>query len=243
MNTRVETLNAAYSPEVAIMVYRSKSPITGNGEYYLESHNINEQGAIMEGKPLKQDTIQGIVDLFFDERKNSANIKGLLPDNLLSFQLLPGGNYSMVWYRPAEIRVMHHAVQLKLPTNKTWVPALIYDVERTGMDIYALNSNSRPKLTTKLFKAPFFNVNDEGDVCLGNAQVKKPKEKTYSALMQYWEDLFWLSEFSHVNGEEKVKSKSLNKVWKRLLSSKTKLKWSDIDELLPYDNKTLKNIL
>ncbi len=242
MNTRSEILMNNYQPKVAIMVYRSVHSISGEGEYYLESHTVNDNGQIMEGKPLQQDTIQEMVDVFFDERKNIRLIKGMIPDNLLSYSLLPGGNYKLVWYRPAEIRVMHHATQLKLPTAKTWVPAMLYVMDRNTLDVFALNSNKRPTDKTKLFKAPFYNVNDGGDVCLGNASVKKPKEKTYSNLMKYWEDLFWLSEFSHVNGSEKVKSKSLNAVWKKLLASKTKLKWSDINELIPY-NKTVKNIL
>lgn len=238
MNTRTEILTSTYKPELAIMVYKSK--IKEN--FYLESHSVNEDGSINAGKPLLQETLQEIVDVFFDERQNMANIKGMLPENLLSFNLLPGGNYKMVWYRPAEIRVMHTAVQLKLPVNKTWVPAMIYLADKKNLNIFALKSNTRPKETTKLFKAPFFNVNNIGTVCLGNAQVKKPKDKTYTSLMQYWEDLFWLSEFSHVNDGDKTRSK-MHSVWLKLLKSKTKLKWSDINELMPYQNKTLKNIL
>lgn len=225
------------------MVYRSTDEIVGAGQYYLESHTVNEAGQIMEGKPLQQETIQEMVDVFFDERKHVSEIKGLVPDNLLAFQPLPGGNYRMIWYRPAEVRVLHHATQLKLSTAKAWVPAMLYRADKNSLDVFALKANTRPKEITKLFKAPFFNVADDGDVCLGNAKVKVPKEKTYSSTMKYWEDLFWLSEFSHVNGTEKVKSKSLQTVWKTLLASKTKLKWSDLDELISCSNKTLKSLL
>jgi PRTRC genetic system protein B len=237
-NSRTTLLLSTYKPQLALMVYKADIE-----EYYLESHNVNEQGQIMEGKPLLQETLQSIVDVFFDERKNMVNVKGLLPSNLLFFDVLPGGNYKMIWHRPAEIRVMHFAQQLKLPTNKTWVPAMIYKVDRRQLSVYALRSNNRPTEKTKMFRAPFHNVGEQGSVCLGNAKVKKPAVNTYTALQQYWEDLFWLSEFTHFNGSDKPVKTDLNKVWKRLLVSKTKLKWSDLDELVPCENMTLKTIL
>src|SRR4051812_24133829 len=108
-NDRTSLLMSTYKPELAIIVNRAPNPITGEGEYYLESHQIADDGRIMEGKPLLQDTIQEMVDVFFDERQNSVSVSGLMPENLLQFALLPGGNYKMIWYRPAEIRVVHFA--------------------------------------------------------------------------------------------------------------------------------------
>lgn len=238
MNHRTNLLTSSYSPQLSIVVYKSES----ENEFFLESHSINEQGQILEGKPLLQETLQGIVDVFFDERKNTSAIQGIIPDNLLSYTLLPGGNYRMVWFRPAEIRVIHFAKELKLDTNRCWVPAIVYLAERDDLSVYALKANTRPTENTKLFTAPFHNVADDGDVCLGNSIVKKPAVKTYLSLMKYWEDLFWLSEFTHLNGSNKTKS-DMGKVWKRLLASKTKIKWSDTKELLPYEKNTLQSIL
>src|SRR5690349_15115267 len=121
-NQRTSVLMSEYRPQLAVVVYQSG---TERDDYYLESHTITA-----EGKPLLQETLQEMVDVFFDERKNTVNVRGLIPDNLLSFDLLPGGHYKMVWYRPAEIRVMHFAKQLQLPTAKTWVPAMVYVVNR-----------------------------------------------------------------------------------------------------------------
>lgn len=237
-NPLTETLLCEFKPVLLISVYK-----TEDRRYYLESHDMNDKGEVLAGKPLQQETIQEIVDVFFDERKANSDIKGLVPDNLLSYKSFKGGNYKLVWYRPAEIRVIHHAPTLKLPTNKAWVPAIVYHVERDSLSVYALPNDNRPKENNRLYKAPFFNVNDDGDVCLGNARVQKPKEKTYDNIMKYWEDMFWLSEFSHVNGSEKVKSKDLNSVWKRLLTSKTKIKWADIKELIPYKDYNLQKII
>lgn len=238
MNERTKILKGSYKAKQAIIIYEGDQR-----EYYLESHTINEAGNILAGKPLQQETINEMVDVFFDERKASAEVKGLIPANLLSFSVLPGGNYKMVWYRPEEIRVVQHVKALKIPTNNCWVPATLYAVERNQLDVFALNSNNRPEEKTQIYLPPFFNVSNTGDVCLGDANVKKPTEKTYINLMKYWEDLFWLSEFTHENGDKKIKSNDLATVWRKLMASKTKLKWSGLDELLAAKNTKLSNLL
>ncbi|MGN6435973.1 MAG: hypothetical protein ACTHMM_05540 [Agriterribacter sp.] len=233
---RTELIMSEYKPIVALMVYKSN-----DNSYYLESHDVTTGGQILAGKPLLQETIQGMVDTFFDENKNRQNIGGLMPENLLFFKHLPGGNYKMVWYQPAGEQVLHFAPALKLKTGKAWVPAMIYVADSGDLDVYALKSNSRPKSDTKLFIAPFHNTGDDGAVCLGSAKVEKPKQLTYLNLMKYWESLFWLSEFTHLNGTNKTKS-DMGKVWANLLKNNS-VKWSDINELRAYEKLTLKNLL
>jgi PRTRC genetic system protein B len=234
---RTELLMQTYRPQVAIVVYKDNY----GDNFYLESHSVNADGALMEGKPLKQETIAGMVDVFFDERKNMLRVTGFMPENILSFDLLPGGNYKMVWHRPAEVRVMHFSKALKLKTGKTWVPSVIYAVDAGSLSVFAKKTNNRPELKTALFRAPFHNVGDDGHVCLGSAKVKKPSVTNYESLMKYWEDLFWLSEFTHLNGASNPTKTDLKKVYTRLLKSKTRLKWSDLTEL-KQTPKTLKSL-
>ena len=238
MNSRTEILTQTYKPEMAITVYKS-----GLSQYYLESHQISEDGRIMAGRPLLQDTIQAMVDVMFDERKNTQAIGGIIPDNLLSYQLLPGGKYKVVWFRPAEVRVVHFSEALRIPTGKAKVPAMIYCTDGRSMDVYAMKQDARPKENSLLYNAPFFNVNDQGDVCLGSAKVKKPTDKTYSAMMKYWEDLFWLSEFTHVNGNDKKTTTPLADLWRGIMKKKGKINWTSAGELKPFGKKTLKLLL
>lgn len=237
MNNRTQLLLSTFKPKLAVMVYKDD-----RNDYYLESHTVDEQGNIMEGKPLLQETLNDIVDVFFDEKKNMTQVKGMVPENLLEFDLLPGGNYRMIWYRPAEIKFMHFDPQLKIKSAQSWVPAMVYCVERNDLSIYALKTNTRPKEITKIFRAPFHNTSNDGSVCLGDARVKKPTEKTYLSLMKYWEDLFWLSEFTHLNGADNHSKTEVNALWRKLVASKTKLKF-DTNELMPYKNKTIKTLL
>lgn len=45
----------------------------------------------------------------------------------------------------------------------------------------------------------------ENSVCLGNAKVEKPEERTFENVIAYWEKMYWNSEFSHILGDNPVK--------------------------------------
>lgn len=241
MNARTNILKKNFNPSLAIMVYDG-----GDNDYYLESHNIDENGQILEGKPLLQETIEGMVNVFFDDQRHRADVQGMFPPNLISFSLKRDGSYNMIWYNPAMVRVLHFAPSLKLPTEQVWVPATLYKVDNKSLYVYSIVGEERPTETTGIFKPPFHNISDDGRVCLGNAQVAKPKENNYENLMKYWEDLFWLSEFTHINGGNKTKS-DMGELWKKMIDSKTEMKFPN-EELLPMVNsrniqKKLKDIL
>lgn len=220
MNQRTKVLKSVFKPELAIVVHTSPDQ-----EYYLESHSVNDKGQVLEGKPLMQETIQGIVDMFYSTQAEASNIGGVVPENLLLFTVLAGGNYRIAWYRPTGLRQIHFADQLKIRSGKCQVPATLFVADKKGLSVFALKTNDRPKSTSALFRAPFHNVNDNGAVCLGNAQVKKPAAQTFINIIKYWEDLFWLSEFSHLNGASMPTLKPLDTIYKELIRSKGKQKF------------------
>lgn len=228
MNDLTQTVGRVFKPSLAVMVYESTDR---ENSFYLESHQINDDGQILEGKPLLQETIQGMVDVFFDDSKDKSQLAGAIPENLMLYRPLPGGHYKILWHRPAEIRMMHFAAQLKITSAPTWVPPMIYMAEKTSLSVFATKATARPKDNTKLYRAPYHNVSDDGAVCLGSAKVKKPADRTFLSAMKYWEDLFWLSEFSHFNGATNPTKTKMDDVWRRLVKSKKSIKWADLDEL------------
>lgn len=240
MNQITENLLKTFKPRLAIIVYTPEADTWR--ETYLESHEIDAAGQLLEGKPLKQETMDGIVDVFFDERKQRVQFGGLIPENMLRFELMPGGKYNMIWYRPAEKRQIYFSEALHIPSGKAWVPSLIYKVDAGDLYVYALTRETgRPTQKEKLYQSPFHNVSDNGSVCLGSARIKKPVENTYTSIIKYWEDLFWLSEFTHLAGQKNPTKTNLNNIWKKLVGKNTK--WKALNELQPIKNKTLKNIL
>jgi PRTRC genetic system protein B len=70
-------------------------------------------------------------------------------------------------------------------------------VDNSGLSVRALKENSRPTASTKLSVAPYWNMNDQGDVCMGTA--RRPTKKGVSGIAD-WERCFWESEFTHPSG-------------------------------------------
>jgi len=245
MNEQTELLTRKYTPEVALIVYKAPSRALDSEKehFYIESHSINDAGQLMEGKPLLHETIAGIVDVFRKQHKELSKLSGYIPENLLKYETQSGGHYQMVWYRPAEERVIHFSSSLALPSGKAIVPAMLYMATKKDLYVFALKTNKRPELNTGLLKAPFQNVYAEGKVCLGSAKVKKPVEKTFMAAMKYWEDMFWLSEFTGINGAGNDVNKNLPAIWKKAVKGKGPVKWCDINPLKAHKNLTLKSIL
>ena len=223
---------------MAIVVYTSS--VDGHNDAYLESHTINSKGQLLEGKPLCQETIQGIVDIFFDETQNRTLISGIIPENLIQFDVLPGGYYDMTWFRPAEKRHLYFFKELHIPSGEAMVPAMLYRVKRKYLYVYALLTDERPTINTSLYNAPFHNVDSEGSVCLGSAKVKKPSARTYQAEMDYWETMFWKSEFTHLAHAVNPTRTNLNLIWKGLIGTD---KAFDNSELLPYRSGKRENKL
>lgn len=243
MNSRTELLNTSYRPELSIIVYKSiGGDIFSSDSYYLESHQINDKGQVLEGKPLMEDTLAGIISVLHKEQKDRTILNGLIPDNLLFYKPIPGGGFNLSWYRPAEVRFFHFAAQLKLKSGKMWAPPMLYFVDAGSLHVYALKKDIRPTEKAMLLRGPFHNVADDGKVCLGNANVRKPADRGFISTIKYWEDLFWLSEFAHVNGVSNPTISPIEDVYKKMLSSKEKLKWSDLKEMRT-SKKQIKSIL
>lgn len=246
MNSRTELLNTSYKPALSIIVYKAGDPdplsYSAPEGYYLESHQINDQGQVLEGKPLREETLNGMISVLHKEQKNRSILNGLVPESLLFYKPAPGGGFSLAWYRPAEVRFFHFAAQLKLKSGRMWVPAMVYWVDSNSLSLFALKKDARPTEKTPLFRAPFHNVRDDGKVCLGNANVKKPTDRSFISTIKYFEDLFWLSEFAHLNGVVNPTLSPMEDVYKKLLASKEKLKWTDLKEM-KASKKQIKSIL
>jgi len=75
-------------------------------------------------------------------------------------------------------------------------PALLCDVQGGALTIFALKDTSRPTADSRLYRAPYWNVSDNGTVCLGSTRV--PQSLSIDTLKD-WEASFFSSEFTHQN--------------------------------------------
>ena len=75
-------------------------------------------------------------------------------------------------------------------------PALVWRVAQGDLKIRALCENRRPNAKTTLAVAPFWNVSDDGRVCLGS--MRCPDSASVASIAA-WEQGFYESAFTHAN--------------------------------------------
>lgn len=213
MNKITKDLTACVKPELAVIVYRYKGD-DGDSSYYLERRDIDDSGKMGAGIPLTEDCISGMVRSF--SSTDRLVVHGDIPINML-YADCRHGREKYVWYRKPEKRNIFFTEDLEIPSGLVSVPGLVYKVENKDLYVFSYVAK-RLTSKTRLYRAPFFNVYDSGKICLGNAKIRKPQECTYSGIMEYWEDMFWKSEFSHLLGPNPVCS-NLSSLYKKLINT------------------------
>ena len=77
-------------------------------------------------------------------------------------------------------------------------PALLFVVRSGTLYVRALPTNERPRASTKLAAAPYWNIDCDGAVCAGT--MRTPKSLTVTSIPA-WQQAFFQSEFTHPAGQ------------------------------------------
>jgi PRTRC genetic system protein B len=207
----------------ALLVYRSDrggSAAASRGtNVFVTKHpvRLNSEGAPSLG-PGASVAKADVVDLM-------EALRGSIPIEFLTPNILVRTEDSIVWWTPPTIRTMYYAkeksVELQHLSGKRFPqPALVFRAGDNKLEVRAMVRNERPTPKTKLFRAPYWNVSDHGDVCLGNTKV--PPETNAGSLAR-WEAAFFESEFTHANGSRKLTEHAdgFMGLWKSLIGKKT----------------------
>lgn len=185
-------------PKTAIIVYKSER----SDEYYLESRKIDPKtGRMTAAVPLKEKVLGQIMNTMALDCDNfDVGLHGKMPENVLYCDTRIG-NTVLIWYNPPQKRKLYFTKKTGMEDGEMMVPGLLYVVRDETLSLFSFKG-FKPK--KKLYKAPFMNV-DSSHVCLGSAKVKKPEKRTFANMIDYWERMFWQSEFDHILGENPVK--------------------------------------
>ncbi len=158
-------------------------------------------------------------------QKLLADLQGTLPVEILPDNVLARMIDSVCWWVPATTRVMYYMKDRSPELNALSggvfpQPALLFEARRSCLSVRALAENKRPDASTKLFRAPYWNVGDGGNVCLGS--TRSPKEATVFS-MKRWEDSFFESEFTHANGSHRLTEhpKGFTGLWAELKDARS----------------------
>ncbi len=114
---------------------------------------------------------------------------------------------SLVWWTRRQHRTLffadHNETSTGLNGKRYPIPPLVFKVSGGSLSVRALDQDERPGAKTALRTAPFWNVNEAGDVCLGTMRVP---ETTGVESTAGWEIGFFQSEFTHANGAARLTS-------------------------------------
>ena len=213
-----DLVNKRLSPVKVITVYSNK----GGYDYYLEGRDINTvkgKPTLMAPKPLSEDVIRSIASGYIRNNGMKMVHEAIIGSHILHAST-SGGEVVIIWYRPAMKKTINFSHTLKIKGDKQVnIPATVFMLKGTGLYIYSLETDQRPGLTTKLFNAPFFNVYEDGRICLGTANIGKNKAETFEKELERFERGFWMAEQNGGDHGGRCKS-SLTALWNRLIQSK-----------------------
>ena len=124
---------------------------------------------------------------------------GLLPVNLLCLTL-----NQMIWFRPAAPAPIWFKVTRgdkaleKISGEIVPQPPLLFCAHGTSVYVFALAENKRPDAHTVLMRAPYYNISDDGDLCIGSALM--PSNDLHPDAIPRYERGFFESKFTHPTG-------------------------------------------
>lgn len=179
----------SYNPFMALIVYKE----SGESSFYIESHSIDKKGQLQAGTPMSEACITELASSFSQEQMITPT--GIIPSNLL-YSDNRIGHQAYIWYNPPKKQMMYFSKQLNIPDGEYHIPGIVYVAKGNSLNVYAFKG----KKPNRLYRAPFFNTSSDGSVCLGNAKIEYPQKPSFFDIIKYWEDKFWLTEFTHLGG-------------------------------------------
>ena len=164
--------------------------------------------------------------------------KGILPTHIL--QINPNAeNGSAIWYTKSMKRQLYFTENLEISNGTAEIPAMLWLATQRRLKIFSLPNNRRPTEKTPLFYAPFFNVYEDGNVCMGTVDVNFQNSTSLEEFTEKWENYFFNSYFSHLMNEHNPIKGNCVSLWKSLINTEKQFP----KEALKQANRTLKNLL
>jgi PRTRC genetic system protein B len=224
-----------FYPSSALVFYQSQG---GYNDTYVEYFDMDDTGAPVNAHPLTAGEAKRLATALNVDEDNLSQLKsdGLLTNNLLSFD---AKSATIIWYTKAQSRELFFAEGLGIKSGTAHVPPMVWMADRESLHVYALAINRKPTINTPLHYAPFFNVYEDGKVCMGTVDIKASETGSIRELMMLWENYFFNSYFSHLMADHNPLNGNCVLLWESLVGSDTVFP----NKMLVKNNKKLKDIL
>lgn len=174
-----------FNPVAQLIVYKSEE------DFYLQIHEITRQSnkfVLGDGRPFQREHLLGLAVALRKQALNTLRLRDLLSDRVLYFQPHITGT-KFIWYcKPKRYHVKFSDVSHK--DGEYFYPGLIFAVSEKRIFVFAFKGAEKPTGKTKLYHAPFYNVDANGLVCMGN--ILDSKRKAYlEEEIERWERRFF----------------------------------------------------
>ncbi|QOW10144.1 PRTRC system protein B [Kaistella flava (ex Peng et al. 2021)] len=237
LNDITENFGTLYYPKSALVFYETKGI---NTDMYVEHFDMDKNGNPINAHPLTVKEANVLAkSLQTDEEKSKAFLKprGILPTNILHIN--PSEKGTVLWFTKAQQRQLYFVNGLVIPNEKAQVPPMLWFANKNSLSVFALASDRRPTEKTLLHYAPFFNVYENGNVCMGTVTIDIQNSASVEEFIHAWENYFFNSYFSHLLGNYNPIKGNCVTIWKELIGTDKAFP----REVLKPNSKTLENLL
>lgn len=211
------TFGTLYSPIKAFVVYQKEST---DKTIYVEAYDMDKKGYPINAHPLslKESTqLANALDTSEELTRRFLKPSGLLPKNVLYINTDHDG-YA-IWYTPAQKVNLFFVDSLGITDGKASVPPLLWKASKNTLYIYAMYTETNVNEQTALYNAPFFNLYEDGRVCMGTVSVNIKTDCLLEEFMQEWEKYFFNSYFSHLIHKQSPAKENIIQLWQRLVNT------------------------
>lgn len=239
MKDITQDFGTLYYPTTALLFYQNDER---NKDTYVEYFDMDKNGNPINAHPLTEREAETLAKALItktqsEKKQDFLRPKGILPTHVLHIN--PSENGSVLWFTKSMKRQLFFTENLEIPNGIAEVPAMLWSANKRSLKIYALANNRRPSENTPLFFAPFFNVYENGNVCMGTVDVHIQNSTSLEEFIKKWEDYFFNSYFSHLMNEHNPINGNCVNLWKSLINTEKQFP----KETLKKVNRTLKNLL
>jgi len=240
-----QQFNQQYVPFKALLLYECESVDDENygqkqTDVYVESYDIGKQGNPINAHPLSISEIVTLSQLFQSTQEIKGNYlksRGMFPNNILYVNQSHNG--FAVWHTPPREADLFFVDGLAILSGKAHIPAMIWKATKESLFVYALKGKGKPTEKTTLYHAPYFNMYQNGNVCMGTVSIAIDRFTCLQDFMRLWQEYFFNSYFSHTIGGHSGASVDLVDLWREQVKTKRAFP----NEVLLKQGLTLKNLM
>lgn len=215
MKDITDGFNTYFRPTCALIFYQT---IGGYGDTYVEHFEMDSNGSPVNPHPLSVNEAKQLAEALNVDEENFMHLKseGILPNNLLAFD---AKSATIIWHTKAQFRELLFNQGLGITSGMANIPPLIWKADKSTLRLFALSTNRKPTENTQLYYAPFFNVYEEGLVCMGTVDIETGETGTVKELMSLWENYFFNSYFTHLMAEHNPVRGNCVLLWENLVNT------------------------